>query len=97
MANAETGAWRTPKPDEPVDQMRRGVRHPSRCTRRTQAAALAAERDDDLVMARRAAYACEAMREDAAAQVLGELALDAARKTMTIGVAQLGKHRLRVA
>jgi hypothetical protein len=48
-------------------------------------------------MARRAAYACEAMREDAAAQVLGELALDVAWKTTTIGVAQLRKHRLRVA
>ena len=80
-----------------VDKVRRGVRHPSRCTRRTQAAAFAAERDDDLVMARRAAYAREAMREDAAAQVLGELALDVARKATTIGVAQLGKHRLRVA
>jgi hypothetical protein len=41
--------------------MRRAVRHPARCTRRAQAAALAAERDDDLVVTCRAAHAREAM------------------------------------
>ena len=44
-----------------------------------------------------AAHAREAVGEDATAQVLGELALDVARKATTIGVAQLGEHRLRVA
>jgi hypothetical protein len=43
-----------------LDQMRRGVRHPSRRTRWTQAAAFAAKRDDDLVLARRAAHPREA-------------------------------------
>jgi len=44
---------------------------------------VAAERHDDLVVARRAAHAREAMGEDATAQVLGELALDVARKATT--------------
>jgi hypothetical protein len=50
--------------------------HPARRTARTQAAALAAEDHDDLVMARRAAHAREAMGQHAAPQILGELALD---------------------
>jgi hypothetical protein len=38
------------------------------------------------------------MREDAALEVRGELALDVTRQpaTVGIGVAQLGEHRLRV-
>jgi ribosomal protein L13 len=38
-------------------------------------------------MARRAAHAREAMSEDAAAQVLGKLALDVARQAPAVGIA----------
>ena len=81
-----------------VDQMRRGVRHAPRRTARTDPAALAAERDDDLVAARPASHPREAVREDAASQVRRELALDVTRQPAAVGisVAQLGEHRLRV-
>ncbi|MDQ3365201.1 MAG: hypothetical protein M3680_07220 [Myxococcota bacterium] len=50
-------------------------------------------------MAGLAADAREAVREDAAAEVGGELALDVPREAaaVRIGVAQLGEHGLRVA
>jgi len=81
-----------------VDEMRRGVRHPARCTRRAQTAALAAERDDDLLVACRAAHAREAMGQHAAPQVFGELALNMTGQSATFGIgcAHLGEHRLPV-
>jgi hypothetical protein len=45
------------------------------------------EGDEDLVGAGLAADAGEAMGEDAAAQVLGELALDVARQAAAVGIA----------
>lgn len=50
----------------------------------------------ELVIARVAA--CEPVRQDPAAQVLGELALDMARQPAAVGVRvpQLGEHRLRM-
>lgn len=41
----------------------------------------------DLIVARLATDAGEAMGEDAAAQVLGELALDVARQAAAVGIA----------
>jgi hypothetical protein len=55
----------------------------------------AAERDDHVVVARRAAHARQAVREDAAAQVLGELALDMTRQAATVGILKLGIPSLR--
>jgi hypothetical protein len=63
-----------------IDQMCRGVRHPPRGARRADAAAFARERDEELVGARLAPHAREAMSEDATAQVLRELAVDIARQ-----------------
>jgi hypothetical protein len=70
------------------------VRHAARGTRATDASSLAAEGDHDLVAACLAAHACE----DPAFEIRGELALDVAWKpgALRVGVAQLGKHRLRV-
>jgi len=45
-------------------------------------------------VARRAAHAREAVREDAAAQVLGELALDMTRQAATVGILELGEQGL---
>ena len=69
------------------------------CSSDLQAASLATERDDDLVVAGLAADAREAVGEDAAAEVGGELALDVAREAAAvwIRVAQLGEEGLRVA
>ena len=80
-----------------VDQMRRSVRHPARCTRRAQAAAFAAKRDDDLLMARRTAYPREAVGKNTAAQVLGELALDVTRQAATVGIPEFGEQGLGMA
>ena len=44
-----------------------------------------AERDDDLVLARCAAHAREAVGQHAAPQGFGELALDVARQSATFG------------
>jgi hypothetical protein len=59
--------------------MRGGVCHASRGAARTDSAPLAAERDHDLVVTGLTAHAREAVREDAAPQIRGELALDIAR------------------
>jgi hypothetical protein len=56
------------------------VCHAPRRTRGTDASALAREGNQDLIVARLATDAGEAMGEDAAAQVLGEFALDMARQ-----------------
>lgn len=60
---------------------------------------LAAERDDDLVVAGLTADAREAVREHAAPQIGRELALDVPGEAaaVRIGVPQLGEHGLRVA
>jgi hypothetical protein len=78
--------------------MRRGIRHAPRRATRADAAPLAAECDDDFVVAHLAAHAREAVREDAASQIRGELALDVARQpaAVGVGVAQLGEQRLGV-
>ena len=55
------------------------------------------EGDEDLVGAGLAADAGEAMGEDAAAQVLGELALDVARQAAAVGIAVLGEQGLGMA
>ena len=80
-----------------VDQMRCGVCHPARRTRRTQAAAFAAKRDDDLLIARRAAYPREAVGENTAAQVLGEFALDVTRQAAIVGIPEFGEQGLGMA
>ena len=54
-----------------LDQMRRRVRHAACCAGRTDASAFAREGNQDLVVARLAADAGEAVGEDAATQVLG--------------------------
>jgi hypothetical protein len=66
--------------------VRRGVRHPARGTRWTAAAALIAERDHDLFVARRAPHARKAVGKDAASQILGELALDVTGQPASFGV-----------
>jgi hypothetical protein len=82
-----------------IDEVHGGVGHAPRRATRAQAASLATERDDDLVVAGLAADAREAVGEDAAAEVGGELALDVAREAAAvwIRVAQLGEEGLRVA
>ena len=77
--------------------MRGGVRHPPGHAGRADAAAFARERDEELVVAGLATHAREAVGEDATAQVLGKLAIDVARQTTAVGVAQLCKQGLRVA
>jgi RNA polymerase sigma factor (sigma-70 family) len=82
------------------------VRQAPRATRRDQrqratradAARLTGERNYDLVATRLAPDAGEAMREDAALEVRGELALDVTWQpaAVRIGVAQLSEHGLCV-
>ena len=81
-----------------VDQVRGGVRHAARRARATDASSLATEYDHELVAARLAAHAREAMGEDAALEIRGQLTLDIAREPAALagGLAQLGEHRLRV-
>jgi hypothetical protein len=62
-----------------IHEMRSGVCHSSRGAARTDSAPLAAERHHDLVVAGLTAHAREPVREDAALEVSGELALDVAR------------------
>jgi hypothetical protein len=61
------------------------------------AAPLERERDEELVVARLATNAGEAVGEHPAAQVLGELAIDVAWQAASVGIAELGDQRLRVA
>jgi hypothetical protein len=70
-----------------IDKVRCRVGHAARGARRADAAAFTREGDEDLVGAGLAADAGEAMGEDAAAQVLGELALDVARQAAAVGIA----------
>ena len=70
-----------------LDQMCRSVCHAPRRTRGTNASAFAREGNQDLIVARLATDADEAMGEDAAAQILGELALDVARQAAAVGIA----------
>jgi hypothetical protein len=81
-----------------IHQMGGGVCHASRRAARTDSSSLAAERHNDLVVTALTAHAREAVREDAAAQIRGELALDVARQpaAVGVGVAQLGEQRLGV-
>jgi hypothetical protein len=65
----------------------RGIGHATCGARRAEAAALARERDEELVIARLAANPREAMGEEATAQILRELAVDVARQAAAVGVA----------
>jgi hypothetical protein len=78
--------------------MRRRIRHPPRRTRRTQAAAFAAERDEQLVVAGRTANPREAMRQDPAAQERLELAVDMTGQSVSfrVDLAHVPQHRLAV-
>jgi len=80
-----------------IDEVRRGVGHASRGARRADAASLARERDEDLVVARLAPHAGEAVGEHPAAQILGELPIDVAWQAASVGIAELGDQGLRVA
>jgi hypothetical protein len=67
--------------------VRRRVCHAACCVGRTDASAFAREGNQDLLVARLAADAGEAMGDDAATQVLGELSLDVARQATAVGCA----------
>jgi hypothetical protein len=70
---------------DPIDQVRGGVCHPPGSARRTDAPALAREGDHHLGRAAVAADPGEAAAEDAAAEVVLELALDEARQAESVG------------
>ncbi len=62
--------------DDVIDQVRRGLRHPARATRRAEPAALAAEGQQFVVTALAASQPQEAVRQDAALEEGVELVLD---------------------
>jgi hypothetical protein len=66
--------------DDVIDQVRRGLRHAPRAARRTEPAALAAEREQLVVAAIAAAQPKQAMRQDAAPEEGVELILDEPRQ-----------------
>ncbi len=69
-----------------VDQARRPLGHPPPSARGADAATLATEGHEDVVLARRAAATGKAMRQDSAPQIAPQLRLDKRREARAAGV-----------